>query len=53
MERWHLVRIVGPRQAPQAIIVDEGQQIDAYEDARACLEGDLLPFVSLRWDVHA
>jgi len=24
-----------PCQAPQAIIVDEGQQIDAYEDARA------------------
>ncbi len=42
-----------PCQAPQAIIVDEGQQIDAYEDARACLEGDLLPFVSLRWDAHA
>ena len=42
-----------PCQAPQAIIVDEGQQIDAYEDARACLEGDLLPFVSLSWEVHA
>lgn len=42
-----------PCQAPQAIIVDEGQQIDAYEDARACLDGDLLPFVSLRWEVNA
>jgi len=42
-----------PCQAPRAIIVDEGQQIDAYEDARACLDGDFLPFVSLSWEVHA
>ncbi|CAN7567897.1 hypothetical protein LJR159_003957 [Pseudomonas brassicacearum] len=42
-----------PCEAPRAIIVDEGQQIDAYEDARACLDGDLLPFVSLRWEVNA
>lgn len=42
-----------PCHPPLAIIVDEGQQIDAYEDARACLESDLLPFVSLRWEVHA
>lgn len=42
-----------PCEAPLAIIVDEGQQIDAYEDARACLDGDLLPFVSLRWEVNA
>lgn len=42
-----------PCEAPRAIIVDEGQQIDAYEDARACLDGDLLPFVSLRWKVNA
>ena len=42
-----------PCQAPRAIIVDEGQQVDAYEDARARLDGDLLPFVSLRWEVHA
>jgi hypothetical protein len=41
-----------PCEAPRAIIVDEGQQIDAYEDARACLDGDLLPFVSLRWEVN-
>lgn len=42
-----------PCEAPRAIIVDEGQQIDAYEDARACLDGDLLPFVSLHWEVNA
>ena len=42
-----------PCEAPRAIIIDEGQQIDAYEDARACLDGDLLPFVSLRWEVNA
>lgn len=42
-----------PCQAPRAIIVDEGQQIDAYEDARACLDSDFLPFVSLSWEVHA
>lgn len=42
-----------PCQAPRAIIVDEGQQDDAYEDARARLDGDFLPFVSLRWEVHA
>jgi hypothetical protein len=42
-----------PCEAPRAIIVDEGQQIDAYQDARACLDGDLLPFVSLRWEVNA
>ena len=42
-----------PCQAPQAIIVDEGQQIYAYEDARACLDSDFLPFVSLSWEIHA
>lgn len=42
-----------PCQAPRAIIVDEGQQIDAYEDARACLDSDFLPFISLSWEVHA
>ncbi|MEX5508410.1 hypothetical protein [Pseudomonas paralactis] len=42
-----------PCQAPRAIIVDEGQQIDAYEDARACLDNDFLPFVSLSWEIHA
>lgn len=42
-----------PSTAPQAVIVDEGQQIDAYEDARSCIEGDFLPLLSLRWEVHA
>lgn len=42
-----------PCQAPRAIIVDEGQQIDAYEDARACLDSDFLPFISLSWEIHA
>lgn len=42
-----------PCQAPRSIIVDEGQQIDAYEDACACLDSDFLPFVSLSWEVHA
>lgn len=42
-----------PCQAPRAIIVDEGQQIDAYEDARSCLDSDFLPLLSLRWEVHA
>jgi hypothetical protein len=42
-----------PCQGLRAIIVDEGQQIDAYEDARACLDSDFLPFVSLSWEIHA
>ncbi|WP_411566033.1 hypothetical protein ACLIN3_01920 [Pseudomonas orientalis] len=42
-----------PCQAPRAIIVDEGQQIDAYEDARARLDSDFLPLVSLSWEIHA
>ncbi|QYM69909.1 hypothetical protein K1X80_06105 [Pseudomonas sp. So3.2b] len=42
-----------PCQAPQAIIVDEGQQVDAYEDARSCLEANFLPLLSLRWEAHA
>lgn len=36
-----------------AVVVDEGQQIDAYEDARSCIEGDFLPLLSLRWEPHA
>lgn len=35
------------------VIVDEGQQIDAYEDARSCIDGDFLPLLSLRWEIHA
>jgi hypothetical protein len=36
-----------------AVTVDEGQQADAYEDARAMIDGDFLPLLSLRWEVHA
>ncbi len=42
-----------PNEAPRAVIVDEGQQIDAYEDARSCLDGDFLPLLSLRWEANA
>lgn len=42
-----------PSEAPRAVIVDEGQQIDAYEDARSCLDGDFLPLLSLRWEANA
>jgi hypothetical protein len=36
-----------------AVVVDEGQQIDAYEDARSMLSGGFLPLLSLRWEAHA
>lgn len=36
-----------------AVIVDEGQQSQAYEDARAMLSGGFLPLLSLRWEAHA
>lgn len=36
-----------------AVIVDEGQQAHAYEDARSMLDGGFLPLLSLRWEVHA
>lgn len=36
-----------------AVVIDEGQQIQAYEDARSMLDGDFLPLVSLRWEAHA
>ncbi|MBU4631155.1 hypothetical protein HRJ41_27165 [Pseudomonas sp. BF61] len=42
-----------PSEAPRAVILDEGQQIDAYEDARSCLNGDFLPLLSLRWETNA
>ena len=42
-----------PNEAPRPVIVDEGQQIDAYEDARSCLDGDFLPLLSLRWEANA
>lgn len=35
------------------VVVDEGQQIDAYEDARSLIDGDFLPLLSLRWEAHA
>ena len=36
-----------------AVIVDEGQQAYAYEDARSMIDGDFLPLLSLRWEAHA
>lgn len=36
-----------------AVIVDEGQQAEAYEDARSMLQGDFLPLLSLRFAFHA
>lgn len=36
-----------------AVIVDEGQQTEAYEDARSMIDGDFLPLLNLRWEVHA
>ncbi|RIJ12531.1 hypothetical protein DXT77_03410 [Pseudomonas sp. 91RF] len=36
-----------------AVVVDEGQQVDAYEDARSMLSGGFLPRLSLRWEAHA
>jgi hypothetical protein len=36
-----------------AVIVDEGQQTHAYEDARSMLSGGFLPLISLRWEAHA
>jgi len=35
------------------VVVDEGQQVDAYEDARSMLSGGFLPLLSLRWEAHA
>ncbi|MFZ4964793.1 hypothetical protein ACL9RJ_11025 [Pseudomonas sp. Mn2068] len=42
-----------PSTAPHAVIVDEGQQIEAYEGARSMLSDGLLPLLSLRWEAHA
>ncbi|MBK5300506.1 MULTISPECIES: hypothetical protein [Gammaproteobacteria] len=36
-----------------AVIVDEGQQTQAYEDARSMLSDGFLPLLSLRWETHA
>ena len=36
-----------------AVIVDEGQQAEAYEDACSMLQGGFLPLLSLRFDFHA
>lgn len=36
-----------------AVIIDEGQKNDAYEDARSCLDGGYLPLISLHWKFHA
>jgi len=36
-----------------AVVVDEGQQVDAYEYARSMLSGGFLPLLSLRWETHA
>ena len=37
----------------RAVVVDEGQQVEAYEDARSMLSGGFLPLLSLRWEAHA
>lgn len=36
-----------------AVIADEGQQTQAYEDARSMLIGGFLPLLSMRWEAHA
>ena len=36
-----------------AVIVDEGQQTQAYEDARSMLDDGFLPLLNLRWEAHA
>lgn len=36
-----------------AVIVDEGQQVEAYEDACSMLQDGFLPLLSLRFDFHA
>lgn len=36
-----------------AVIADEGQQTQAYEDARSMLSGGFLPLLSMRWEAHA
>ena len=36
-----------------AVIVDEGQQTDAYEDARSMIHDGFLPLLNLRWETHA
>jgi len=36
-----------------AVIVDEGQQTEAYEDARSMLDEGFLPLLNLRWEAHA
>jgi hypothetical protein len=64
-ERLH--RVVGVLQWPDgtwcalaihsekfsAVIFDDGQNLAAYEDARSMIDGDFLPLLSLRWEVHA
>ncbi|WP_447096383.1 hypothetical protein [Pseudomonas sp. CF10PS3] len=36
-----------------AVIVDEGQQTEAYEDARSMIHDGFLPLLNLRWEAHA
>ena len=36
-----------------AVIADEGQQTQAYEDARSMLSGGFLPLLSRRGEAHA
>ncbi|WDG76205.1 hypothetical protein PUP68_27540 [Pseudomonas chlororaphis] len=35
------------------VVVDEGQQAEAYEDARSMLQSGFLPLLSLRFEFHA
>lgn len=41
------------RERFSAVVIDEGQQKSAYEDARSMIDADFLPLLSLRWEVHA
>lgn len=36
-----------------AVIVDEGQQTEAYEDARSMIHDGFFPLLNLRWEAHA
>ena len=36
-----------------AVTVDEGQQKEAYEDARTMIDDGFLPLLNLRWEAHA
>jgi hypothetical protein len=37
----------------KAVVIDEGQQVEAYEDARSQIDAGYLPMLSLRWEFNA